>query len=54
MKKVLTLALLALLATGANAKPKKAASNKPVFTVVKENPITSIKDQNRSGTCWAY
>ena len=25
-----------------------------VFTVVKENPITSIKDQNQSGTCWAY
>lgn len=55
MKKILTLALLALLATGADAKPKKAAkSNKPVFTVVKENPITSIKDQNRSGTCWDY
>ena len=24
------------------------------FTVVRENPITSIKDQNQSGTCWAY
>lgn len=24
------------------------------FTVVKENPITSIKNQNNSGTCWAY
>jgi len=24
------------------------------FTVIKENPITSIKDQNRSGTCWCY
>ena len=24
------------------------------FTVVKENPITSIKDQNRSGTCWCF
>ena len=56
MKKILTLALLALLATGANAaKPKKAArSNKPVFTTIKENSITSIKDQNRSGTCWDY
>lgn len=56
MKKILTLALFALLATGANAaKPKKAArSNKPVFTTIKENPITSIKDQNRSGTCWDY
>ena len=56
MKKILTLALLALLAMSANAaKPKKAAkSNKPVFTTIKENPITSIKDQNRSGTCWDY
>ena len=24
------------------------------FTTVKANPITSIKNQNRSGTCWAY
>ncbi|MBO5586269.1 MAG: aminopeptidase [Prevotella sp.] len=28
--------------------------NKPVFTTIMELPITSIKDQNRSGTCWDY
>ena len=56
MKKLLTLALLATFAMGAQAENKKDSvnKNKPVFTVIKENPITSIKDQNRSGTCWDY
>ena len=56
MKKIMTLALLALMSLGAQAEEAKdsAASNKPVFTTIKENPITSIKDQNRSGTCWCY
>ncbi len=56
MKKILTLALLACIAAGANAEEKKDSvnKNKPVFTTVKENKITSIKDQNRSGTCWDY
>ena len=47
---------MALIAVGANAEEKKDSvnKNKPVFTTIKENKITSIKDQNRSGTCWAY
>ena len=56
MKKLLVMCLLAGMAAGANAQGKSASTDKnvPVFTTVKANPITSIKDQNRSGTCWAY
>ena len=52
MKKIMAFALLAVMATGVHAQDKKENKNKPVFTTVKENKITSIKDQNRSGTCW--
>ena len=55
MKKLFTLALLVMTALGAQAEKKDSVnSNKPVFTTIKENKITSIKDQNRSGTCWDY
>lgn len=56
MKKTLIVALMALAVTGASAKTAKDStnSNKPVFTVIKELPVTSMKDQNKSGTCWAY
>ena len=58
MKKTIFFAAAAfcMLTVGA-AKPKKgeeANKSKPVFTTVKENKITSIKDQSRSGTCWNY
>ena len=57
MKKILTFALMATMALSASAAKKKAPAkdaNKPVFTVIKEIPVTSMKDQNRSGTCWDY
>ena len=57
MKKIVTFALMAMIAVSAGAAKKKEPAknqNKPVFTTIKENPITSIKDQNRSGTCWDY
>ena len=56
MKKMFSIALLAALCLNglAMAQEEEKPSNKPVFTIVKEIPITSVKNQNRSGTCWAY
>ena len=55
MKKIFAIALMATFAVGAQAEKKDSVNpNKPVFTTIKENRITSVKDQNRSGTCWDY
>lgn len=41
-------------ATVDTLKTDTVDKNKPVFTTIMELPITSIKNQNRSGTCWDY
>lgn len=50
MNKFLLMAVAAVCALPAMAQ--KADSL--VFTTVLENPVTSIKNQNNSGTCWSY
>ena len=53
MKKSVLIAALGLMSLSAVAQdaPKEEGF---VFTTVKENPITSIKDQHRSSTCWSF
>ena len=53
---ILNLLLLCISISGyaADSLTTDTAANKPVFTIVKQNPITSIKNQSKSGTCWDY
>ena len=48
MKKLTTIAIVVLIASGVSAQTTKT------FTTIKELPITSVKNQYRSGTCWDY
>lgn len=55
MKKIIIAAAVALVSISANAQPKPAQPEAEYkFTVVKENPITSVKNQYRSSTCWCF
>ena len=55
MKKTIVWAALALAVLPLGAKKKQEVKNDSlIFTTIIENPVTSIKNQNNSGTCWSY
>ena len=57
MKKcILSLALVVAAFSGAQAQraPSPVSAKDFTFTTVKENPITPVKNQNNSGTCWCF
>ena len=49
-----TLFALAAIMLSLSAVAQEVKQDKPEFTVVKQAPVTSVKNQYRSGTCWCY
>lgn len=49
-----TLFALAAILLSLSAVAQEVKQDKPEFTVVKQAPVTSVKNQYRSGTCWCF
>ena len=54
MKRLMLLAMTGFLSLNLMAQDAPKQEEGFVFTTVKENPITRIKNQNRAGTSWSY
>ena len=54
MKKIHATLLAALCALPGFAADSVSSNDSLVFTTVIANPVTPIKNQNNSGTCWSY
>ena len=56
-KTILALAIIAGTVIPSFSQPKQGLVPKAkdyTFTTIKENPITPVKNQYRSGTCWCF
>lgn len=54
MKKTLIFAITLAMTSMLFAQKKEVAKDTIIFTTVKENKISSIKNQANSSTCWSY
>ena len=52
MKKIFLFSLIAFFTLSLTAQSEK--KDTIIFTTVKENKITPIKNQANSGTCWSF